>query len=479
MNGLQTLPQWRESFDSPRGSILGVIKAVYPIGKILALFVVCWLGDRYGRRVPMIIGLSILPIGAALQGGAVNLPMFILSRFCLGIGTTFIAHPSPILITELAYPTHRCKATSLYNTCFYIGAILAAWTTYGTFRLPSSWSWRIPSILQSALPALQAAIMYWVPESPRWLLAHGQDDKAREFLVKYHAGGDPDSPLVDFEMREISEALRLEKNSQEGTSGYYELIRTPANRRRTLITLGLALGTQWNGVGVVSYYLTLVLNTIGITEVSKQALINGMLQIYNWLLAIFGGALLVDRVGRRGLFLVATGGMCLAYIAWTILNSQFAATQNSTLGNAVLAFVFIYNGFYDIAWTPLPISYSAEIFPYHLRGRGITVYYLGSYSGLISSMFINPIAMEALGWKYYIVFTVILFLLFVGIYFGLPETKGRTLEEIAEIFDGPALAVDGNATANLANKGSAVVEVERAPTEIRKTEAAGVVSKGD
>jgi MFS family permease len=115
----------------------------------------------------MIVGLSILPIGAALQAAAVNLPMFIMSRFLLGFSTSFIAHPSPILITELAYPTHRAKVTSLYNTCFYLGAVLAAWTTYGTFRLPSSWSWRIPSLLQAALPLIQAAIMFWVPESPR------------------------------------------------------------------------------------------------------------------------------------------------------------------------------------------------------------------------------------------------------------------------------------------------------------------------
>ena len=167
MNGLQTLPQWRESFDNPQGPILGVINAVYPVGKIIALFPVCWLGDRYGRRVALIGGFSLLPIAAALQGAAMNLPMFVVARFLLGVATTFIAHPSPILVTELAYPTHRAKLTALYNTCFYIGAVLAAWTTYGTFRLPSSWSWRIPSILQSAIPAIQTAIMYWVPQSPR------------------------------------------------------------------------------------------------------------------------------------------------------------------------------------------------------------------------------------------------------------------------------------------------------------------------
>lgn len=274
----------------------------------------------------------------------------------------------------------------------------------------------------------------------RWLLANGREEEGRRLLVRYHAGGDENSPLVNFEVKEIQQALEIERSS-EGSYSYFDLFRTGPNRHRTALAFFISFFTQWNGCSVLSYYLVLVLNTIGITETSEQTLINGMLQIFNWIVAICGGALLVDRIGRRRLFLVATIPMFFSYIAWTVLNAKFAETFDQRLGNAVLAFIFIYYFFYDIAWTPLPIAYTVEIFPYTLRGRGMTTYYMGAYAGLISGQFINPIAMKELAWRYYIVFCAILFFLIIGIYLWVPETKGRTLEEIAEIFDGPRSAL--------------------------------------
>lgn len=119
MNGLQTLPQWRNYFSNPSASILGAINAIYPVGKLLGLFPSTWISDRYGRKMPMLFGFFLLLIGTVLQGAAQNIGMMIVSRFILGFGTAFLAQPSPILVTELAYPTQRGKITSLYNT-FYV-----------------------------------------------------------------------------------------------------------------------------------------------------------------------------------------------------------------------------------------------------------------------------------------------------------------------------------------------------------------------
>ncbi|OBT59107.1 hypothetical protein VE04_00712 [Pseudogymnoascus sp. 24MN13] len=432
MNGLQTLEQWRNYFNHPQSALLGTINAVYPIGKILVLFPCTWLSDKYGRKCPMFVGFIFLLVGAALQGAAQNLPMFIISRLILGGATALIAQPSPILITELAYPTQRGQITALYNTFYYLGAIMAAWFTYGTFKIPSTWAWRIPSLLQGALPLIQFAFFYWLPE---WLIAKHRHEEARKILVKYHGGGDESSPLVDYEMNEIEENIRLEASINSQTT-YFDLIRTAPNRRRTLIAVITGIGSQWNGVGVVSYYLTLVLNTIGITSVASQALINGLLQVFNWIAAVLAGALMVDRIGRRTLFLISTTGMLVSYVCWTILTSVFARTLNQQAGNAVLAFIFIYYFFYDIAWTPLFQAYPVEIFPYTLRGRGLTVALASGYISLIIGQFCNPIAMKSIGWKYYIFFCALLAVLLSLIWFLFPETKGHTLEEIAEIFDG-------------------------------------------
>ncbi|RDW65086.1 MFS general substrate transporter-3 [Coleophoma cylindrospora] len=438
MNGLQSLAQWKDYFGHPNAALLGTINAVYPIAKILMLFPVTWLGDRYGRRVPIALGLVCLVGFAILQAASQDIAMFIVSRFLLGGATILIAQPSPIIITELAYPTHRAKITALYNSSFYFGAILAAWATYGTFRLNSTWSWRIPSAMQAGFPLIQLVFVYFLPESPRWLVSKGRTEEARNILVKYHGGGDHSSPLVDFEIKEIEEYLRIEAlNSRE--SSYTDLVRTAANRRRALIAVILGFYAQWSGIGVVSYYLTLVLDTIGITTTKEQTLINGILQIFNFAAAIFAGALMVDRLGRRVLFMISACGLFCSYICWTVLTAEFVRTENAAMGKAVLGFIFIAYFFFDIAWTPMLYSYTVEIFPFRLRSLGLSTALMTTNLALVLGTFLNPIALEKIGWKYYILFCVLLAILIVLIYFLFPETKGHTLEEISEIFDGPEL----------------------------------------
>jgi hypothetical protein len=162
--------------------------------------------------------------------------------------------PSPIIIAELAYPTHRGKLTALFNTfyvsvgstyrlwllintCQFFGAIFAAWLTYGTIKIDSDWSWRrrIPSPIQCAFPLVQ-------------LIFKGRVDEARSIFVHRHAGRDVDSPLVDFEMTEIQETLPLEREHEAGS--WKDIIKTPANRRQCLIAVVLGLSAQWVGNAV-------------------------------------------------------------------------------------------------------------------------------------------------------------------------------------------------------------------------------------
>ncbi|KAG7693935.1 hypothetical protein KL929_004036 [Ogataea haglerorum] len=433
MNGLQSLQEWRDFFGNPHGTMLGFINAAQNCGCLIALPTVGWLTDRIGRKPVLISGLFGIIVATIIQATAFSMAQMIVARFIVGAAGMFAVQPVSLLTAELAYPSFRGKLTSLYWCMWYLGAILASWSCYGTSGRGDSWAWRIPTILQAGFPCVQLLFMWLVPESPRWLVSKGRISEARATLVKYHANGDDKLPLIDVEMTEIIQALDLEKEAAK--SRWLDLVRTAGNRKRTYIALSVGVGAQWNGIAVVSYYLTLVLDTIGITSSDMQSLINGLLQIFN-LLAAVTGALVVDRFGRRSLFLFSGIGMLISYIIWTACSAKFSQTGSKQYGRAVLGFIFIYYFHYDIAYTPLLLAYPTEIFPYHLRSKGITVELFGVYSALLIAAFCNSIAMDRIGWRYYIVFCCILGALVVNTYVFYPETKGYSLEEISRVFDG-------------------------------------------
>ncbi|KAF2676935.1 general substrate transporter [Lentithecium fluviatile CBS 122367] len=439
MNGLQSLKQWQDYFDSPAGALLGLINAAQSIGSVVVLPFIGVLSDRYGRRVVLFSGLIGVIVATTIQATSTTLAQFVVSRFIVGGAGMFVVQPSPMLIAELAYPTHRGKYTSAFWTMYYLGAILAAWTTFGTERHQSNWSWRIPTILQAGYPCIQLAFIWFLPESPRWLVAQERTEEAHEILTRYHAGGDPNSPLVAREMGEIVQAIRHERAASAINWG--TLVATPGNRKRLFIAVCLGSFAQWNGIGVVSYYLTLVLNSIGITDSFDQTLINGLLQLFNFGAAL-GAAFLVDRLGRRTLFIWSGIGMLVSYIIWTACSAVNNEQGNKTAGYVVVVCLFAFFFHYDIAYTPLLMSYPTEIFPYTLRSKGITCELLSIYCSLVIAAFVNPIGMENLGWKYYIVFCCFLVIFLAVTYLVFPETKGRSLEEIAEIFDGPGAVPD-------------------------------------
>ncbi|CAH0033310.1 unnamed protein product [Clonostachys rhizophaga] len=437
MNGLQALKTWRTFFDEPSPALLGTINAMFPLGKILGALPSGWVADKFGRKYTLAFGILILIFGAGLQGGAPNLATFIAARFVLGFGSEFGSVPAPVLITELAYPTHRGKVSSLYQTVFYVGAIGASWSTFGSFQLQSStWSWRIPSLLQGLFPIIQLFTIWFVPESPRWLVGKGRVDEARAIVCRWHAGGDDTAPLIDYEMNEMVSHLQAE--AEIADMGWRSLWKTKADRKRTAVACFVPILAQWTGTGLVTYYLSLVLNTVGVTDPFYQTLINGILQIFNFIAAI-GGALMVDRVGRRPLLLFSCIGMLWSFIVLTACSGAFNSTRVPSLGVTVVVFIFVYYFHYDVAITPLTFAYPVEIVPFHTRQKTIAANYLVNALLLMFNSFVNPIALTAIGWRYYIVYIVTIAISTVVVFLFFPETRGHSLESIADLFDGPAL----------------------------------------
>lgn len=167
MNGLQSLKQWKAYFNEPEGALLGTVNAAQSIGSVLVLPIVGVSSDAFGRKRVLIAGLLGVIVATIIQATSTTLAQFIVSRLVVGAAGMFVVQPAPLLIAELAYPTHRGKYTSAYWTMYYLGAILASWTTFGTEAYDGSMSWRIPTILQAGYPLVQLCFIYWLPESPR------------------------------------------------------------------------------------------------------------------------------------------------------------------------------------------------------------------------------------------------------------------------------------------------------------------------
>lgn len=197
-----------------------------------------------------------------------------------------------------------------------------------------------------------------VPESPRWLISRDRHDEALEILARCHANGDRNDELVKFEFTEIKETIALE--SEFAKRGISELWATKGNRHRMLICICAGLFSQLSGNSLVSYYIGDILEQVGIKDSETQNLINGILMIWNMIVA-GSMAFAVDKAGRRLLFLGSTFGMMITFIAWTIA-SKFAVEQKSgPAGSAVVAMIFIYYTCYNMAWSGLLIGYTVEI----------------------------------------------------------------------------------------------------------------------
>lgn len=443
LNGMQSLPQWQKFFGQPMGTRLGAITFGPNGGVLISILISSQLCDWLGRRKPIFGGSVLIIVGSIIQAASKNYGMFVASRFVIGFGLGIVSTASPPLLSEVAYPTHRGKIVSFFLVSWPLGALIAAWVTYGTFKMDSSWAWRIPSLLQCVFSIAQAILSFFVPESPRWLIYKGRYKEASDILVKWHAHGDSTSRLARFEMAEITATLEMEKVQKRSRWGEY--ISSRGNLHRLFLALYIPAMLQWSGNALASYYLSKVLNSIDVTDPKTQLIINGGLQIWGLLSAILF-ATLVDKAGRRRLFLVGMAGMGISYIIWTVCSAinQETGFRHKGYAGGVLAMIFVFQFWYH-ACSPIGATYIMEVTPYSLRAKASMLYQLsGNLAGLYNA-FANPVAMEAIAWKYYIVWCVAIGVHLTVIWFFFPETKGRSLEEVAEIFDGPDAMVGTNA----------------------------------
>ncbi|KAI2776801.1 general substrate transporter [Daldinia loculata] len=442
-NSVQVFDKWKAFFNNPQGSQLGLLAALYQIGSLGSIPLVPLIADNYGRKMPIIIGCVIMIVGAIIQGTAQNINSFMGGRVMMGFGSSLAQIASPMLLTEIAHPQHRGRLTAVYNCLWNAGAIVVTWLSFGTNYIQNDWSWRIPAILQALPSIIQITFIWWIPESPRYLMAKDKHEQALAILTKYHANGDAHHPTVQFEYREIRETIKLEMESKTNSS-YLDFFRTKGNRYRLAVLLSLGLFSQWSGNAIISNFASTLYDQAGVTDSNSKFGLSGGQMILSLIVSVTM-ATLVDRWGRRTMFLSSTAGMFGVFIFWTLCAGLYGEHRSPGANYAMIFFIWLFSFFYSFAWSGLLVGYAIEILPYKLRAKGLMVLNIMIQAALCLNVYANPVAFEAFGldhsWKLYIIYTCWIFCELAFVYFMYVETKGPTLEELAKVIDGEDAAV--------------------------------------
>ncbi|KAH6690401.1 general substrate transporter [Plectosphaerella plurivora] len=451
-NSYQNIPLWGDYFDHPDGDRLGLLGALYQIGSVCSIPLVPIITDNWGRRLSIAIGFIIITVGGILQGACQDYGTFSGGRVLLGFGNSFAQIASPMLLTELCHPQHRARFTSVYNCLWNAGALIVAFCAVGTVNIDNEWSWRILAILQAVPSAIQLVFLWWIPESPRFLIAKDRQDEALQILAKYHANGNADHPTVQFEFREIRDTIKLEQ-AANNSSRYIDFFRTKGNRYRLIVIIALGIFSQWSGNAVISNYSARLYSAAGMDSANDRLWLNAGQTLMSMIVSV-GMALLVDRVNRRFMFLAATGGMFLTLAFWTLTCGLHERNQAAGANAGMIFCVWIFSFFYSLAWSGLLIGYAVEILPYSLRAKGLMILNIFIQVALLLNTYLNPLAFKAWEappvdgeasktgyggntWRLYLIYTIWVAGELTFVYFMFVETRGPTLEELVKIIDGP------------------------------------------
>ena len=430
---MQLLPVWQAKFGSPTGSTLGLFGASTSIGGLIPVLFFNWIGDYYGRRMPTAIGALIVIVGALVEFFSRSLSMFIGGKVIIGLGSTFVQLGAPVLVTELTHPKERAKVTTIYNTGIYLGYVIGAWVTFGCIKISTDWQWKLPTILQVIPSVYQLALIWFCPESPRWLVAHGKEQQARNVLVKFHGDCDPASALVDVELEEIKTAQAREAENNITWSAF---LSSKANWKRIALCTCVATFSQTTGNLLVSNYLAQILKDTGLDSTFDSTLINGMSTLWSYICSI-AVAGFIDTFRRRTFFLVGSIGTLVVFVAWTISAQQYVERDSKGAGRFIVACIFLFQAFYTFAWLNLVVTYPLEIVTYQMRAKTWSYVLLVIYAAQVFGNYVNPVALASIGWHWYIYYCIWIACIVAIVYFFFVETQGPTLEEIALIFDGP------------------------------------------
>ena len=387
------------------------------------------LADRYGRRTMTLVAAAVFIIGAIGSGLAPNVWFLIGSRVVLGVAVGSSTVLVPSYIAEIAPPDIRGTLSALFQLAITIGIVVAYLVNYALAEA-EAWRWMLGL---GAVPALiLGAGMFFLPDSPRWLVSKDRRDEARAVLQRAR---DSEQEVND-EMADIEEAERQEE------AGPGELLK-PWVRPMLVVGIGIAMLQQLVGINTIIYYAPTIMEATGLdASVSILATLGvGIVNVVFTLLAL----LLIDRVGRKPLLLAGLTGIALALAILGfgyLLPGLKGVVSYITFAGLVLYIMSFAASFGVVLWVVLP-----ELFPLKVRGSAMSVCTILHWSSnlVVSLTFlplIDAVGETAVFWGY----GLISIGAFIFVYLLMPETKGRSLEQIQRDFRSESESLSENPT---------------------------------
>ncbi|KAI7158215.1 general substrate transporter [Hortaea werneckii] len=427
----------------------GLLTAMIELGALLGALNQGWIADKYSRKYSIVIAVVVFTIGSALQTGAVDYAMLTVARFIGGLGIGMLSMVAPLYISEISPPEIRGTLLVLEEFSIVTGIVIAFWITYGTRYMASEWAWRLPFLLQ-IFPGLGLGVgIVFLPFSPRWLASKGRDQEALHNLAKLRQLPTTDR-RVQLELFDIRAevALHQEINAerhpklQDGSAssrflleiqGWFDCFRRGC-WRRTHVGIGIMFFQQFIGINALIYYSPTLFKTMGL-DYNMQLIMSGVVNICQ-LVGVTSSIWTMDAFGRRPLLLSGSMVMFLSHLIIAVLVGKFSNNwpAHRPEGWASVAMLLVYMVAFGTSWGPVPWAMPSEIFPSSLRAKGVALSTCSNWLNNFIIGLITPPLVENTGFGAYTFFAVFCLLSFVWTYFFVPETRGRTLEQMDHVF---------------------------------------------
>ncbi|THU80850.1 general substrate transporter [Dendrothele bispora CBS 962.96] len=422
--------QFGRDFGNPNPTDQGTIVAIYDIGCAVGSLIVFFWGEAVGRKRMIMAGASTMLVGTAILTSSTTRAQLYVGRIVTGIGNGFNSSSIPVYQSETCAGKIRGMLVCLNSTVTIIGLVIAYWLDYGMSFVSGPAQWRLPIGFQAffALCLLLQGMV--LPDSPRWLMAHGHVEEAERVIAILEDKDDINHPDVLRVKREIE--ISLEQESAGGPFRYRELLQGGpiGNFRRICLCIGINVMQQFTGSNMINYLAPIVYqNTMGLSR--NLSLILGGFTSVTYMFASFIPLWTVDRFGRRPLLMISATGLSTCFIIAAILLS----TGSKPAAFGATAMVFIFQIFLGIGFLPIPWLYPAEISTTRIRARGSSISSFFNWMCVFAVVEMTPPAIANISWRVFIIFAIFNALWVPIVYFFFPETRGLELEAIDHIFE--------------------------------------------